>query len=75
MNSNSILNSNQFGFRIGKSTSSAIAHITSVLINKINNNKLTAFVLLDLKKAFDLVNQELLLTKLSHYGIRGLLLA
>ena len=48
-NSNSILNSNQFGFQTGKSTSSAVTHVTSVLINKINNNKHTAFVLLDLK--------------------------
>ena len=75
MNSNSILNSNQFGFRTGKSTSFATARVTAVLINKINNNKHAAFVLLDLKKAFDLINYELLLTKLSHYGIRGLPLA
>ena len=75
VNSNSVLKSNQFGFQTGKSMSSAIAHVTSVLINKTNNNKHTAFVLLDLKKAFDLVNHELLLTKLSHFGIRGLPLA
>ena len=75
VSSNSILNSNQFSFRTGKSTSSAIAHVTAVLTIKINNNKYTTFVLLDLKKAFNLVSHELLLTKFSHYGIRGLPLA
>jgi retron-type reverse transcriptase len=54
-----------------KSTSSAIAQVLSSLLNKSSSNKKTAFVLLDLRKAFDFINHDLLLTKLKHYGIRG----
>ena len=66
-----VLHPNQFGFQPNKSTSLAIANVLSTLLNKINSNKHIAFVLFDLKKAFDLINHRLLLTKLQHYGIRG----
>ena len=37
-----------------------------------DKNELTAGVFIDLRKAFDTVNDDILLTKLDHYGIRGL---
>ena len=62
----------QFGFRVNRSTNLALAHDLSSLISKINSNNPVVLALLDLKKAFDLINHKLLINKLNAYGIRGL---
>ena len=60
----------QFGFRKGYSTSHSLISITETIRKTLDQKKIGCGVFLDLKKAFDTVNHEILLQKLDHYGIR-----
>ena len=71
LNKNDILYKYQFGFRTGFSTSLALMEVTDMIYDCLDNNLLVLGLFLDLKKAFDTVNHEILLQKLYHYGIRG----
>ena len=61
----------QFGFRQKHSTNHALIDITETIRNALDNKKHVCGVFVDLQKAFDTVNHEILVAKLDHYGIRG----
>lgn len=61
---NNLLFKFQSGFRERYSTNTAMLTVVNDLANAIEQGKVTALVLLDLKKAFDLVDHETLLRKL-----------
>ena len=66
-----ILYEKQFGFQKKSSTAHSLIEITEKIRESIDNGKYGCGIFIDLKKAFDTVNHEILLKKLEHYGIRG----
>ena len=69
LESQNILYINQFGFRKNNSTTNALIQITEMIKESIDNGKYGCGIFIDLRKAFDTVNHEILLMKLEHYGI------
>ena len=70
-NSNDILYKKQYGFRKNSSTLLPLLDLTSSVYKAIENNKYCLSIFIDLSKAFDMLNHNILLQKLSCYGIRG----
>ena len=61
----------QFGFWSKHSTNHALVEITESIRKALDEGKFACGVFVDFQKAFDTVNHEILIGKLSHYGIRG----
>ena len=72
MNSHNILYPFQFGFRKGHSTEHALIHTMSEIVNTLDNGNFALSLFMDFSKAFDVVSHQILLSKLQHYGIRGI---
>ena len=70
-----IISKSQFGFQKGVSTADALIELTESIYQSLNNKSHHISILIDLKKAFDTMNHNILLNKLYLYGIRGLPLA
>ena len=68
---NNILSSHQYGFRRKSCTNHAIIELVDKITKAIENDEYTIGIFLDLSKAFDTVNHNILLQKLYFYGIRG----
>ena len=66
-----IITKKQFGFLKKHCTEHAILDLKEFLMNKLDKKEITAVLFLDLQKAFDTVDHDILLKKLYHYGVRG----
>ena len=63
----------QYGFRTAHSCENAISELVSEIIKGKQDGMYTLAVFLDLSKAFDSLEHDVLLNKLHKYGIRGVL--
>ena len=66
-----LLSDKQFGFRSKLSTINAALNLTEEIRDVKEQRQDPYLVLLDLKKAFDTVDHDILMSKLNSYGIRG----
>ena len=62
----------QYGFRKGFSTALVITNLTDDIESAIDNKQFVCGVVIDLQKAFDTVDHNILLEKIQHYGIKGI---
>ena len=70
LNNNNIIQNLQFGFRQHYSTSYAIINITENIRIAVDEGNIGCGVFVDIQKAFDTVEHQVLLAKLNH-GICG----
>jgi len=64
-----ILINTQFGFRKNHETSHAVMHLIREITTANTKNMVSTAVFIDVKKAFDCCNHQIILKKLDHYGI------
>ena len=69
-----LLSQNQYGFRAKHSTYMVLLNIIDQISAEMDSKKYSIDIFLDLSKAFDTINHNILLKKLEIYGIRGIAL-
>ena len=70
---NNILYKKQYGFRTNHSTYMALIDFIKDVSEAIDEGMNTiGIIFMDLSKAFDTIDHDILLTKLYHYGFRGI---
>ena len=66
-----IIYEHQFGFQKNRSTTLAVLDLNTRITKALDRGNYAASVFLNFAKAFDMVNHQILLSKLENYGIRG----
>ena len=66
-----IFSKSQFGFRKNMSTETALINFFEFVHKGLTAKHNVGAVFMDLSKAFDVMNHDILETKLHHYGFRG----
>ncbi len=67
---NKIFSDTQFGFRRKMSTETALLKFMDYVHNGLASKHYIGTVFMDLSKAFDVMNHDILRQKLEHYGFR-----
>ena len=71
---NKLLYKHQFGFQKGKSTYMALMLLVDKITEALDNVDCVVGIYLDFSKAFDIVNHDIVLQKLSMYGVQDIAL-
>ena len=71
LNSNSLFDKYQSGYRKFYSTETALLYVTDNLLHNIDNNTPTQVILLDLSSAFDTIDHNILLNRLKLLNINN----
>ena len=71
LENNNIIYDHQFGFRKSFSTEHALMSITEQIKSNFASKTYSCGVFVDLEKAFDTVNHQILISKLKYYGLSG----
>ena len=66
---NKLFNQNQYGFRPGHSTERAALELVDKITSQMDNNETPINIFLELFKAFDTIDHNILLDKLKYYGL------
>lgn len=68
LNANNLLTTHQSGFRALHSTMTTLLETTNSWSVNIDNGFINGVIFIDLKKAFDTIDHEIIMRKLAHYG-------
>ena len=71
LKNNNLLLDKQFGFHLNNSTEHAILQLANDISSSFERGEYTLGIFIDLSKAFDTVDYEILISKLEYYEIKG----
>ena len=71
LNNCSFFSKNHYGFTKGKSTEDILLNVLNQIYKSFHQNKKSTGLFIDFKNAFDLVEHNILLSKMEATGIKG----